>query len=79
MLTLLLLPWQNTEISFLISLPFFLLVFIFFSFFKNGMKHCKLNTFTEKDIFVDTMMVEELGLMPVDESDSPLKNGMFEI
>eukprot|EP00026_Physarum_polycephalum_P013943 Phypoly_transcript_14404.p1 GENE.Phypoly_transcript_14404~~Phypoly_transcript_14404.p1 ORF type:complete len:276 (+),score=46.42 Phypoly_transcript_14404:99-926(+) len=28
-----------------------------------------------RDIFVDTMMVEELGLMPVDESDSPLKNG----
>jgi len=28
------------------------------------------------DIFVDTMMVEELGLMPVDADDSPLKNGM---
>jgi len=28
-----------------------------------------------RDIFVDTMMVEELGLMPVDESDSPIKNG----
>jgi len=29
-----------------------------------------------RDIFVDTMMVEELGLMPVDASDSPLKNGL---
>eukprot|EP01128_Nolandella_sp_AFSM9_P011156 TRINITY_DN7871_c0_g1_i2.p1 TRINITY_DN7871_c0_g1~~TRINITY_DN7871_c0_g1_i2.p1 ORF type:complete len:228 (-),score=43.35 TRINITY_DN7871_c0_g1_i2:94-777(-) len=28
-----------------------------------------------KDIFVDTMMVDELGLMPPDPSDSPLKNG----
>jgi len=28
-----------------------------------------------REIFVDTMMVEELGLMPVDGSDSPLKNG----
>jgi VIT1/CCC1 family predicted Fe2+/Mn2+ transporter len=28
------------------------------------------------DIFIDTMMVEELGLMSVDPSDSPLKNGM---
>jgi len=28
------------------------------------------------DIFVDTMMVEELGLMPVDASDSPIKNGL---
>lgn len=28
-----------------------------------------------RDIFVDTMMVEELGLMPVDAEDSPLKNG----
>jgi len=27
------------------------------------------------DIFVDTMMVEELGLMAVDPTDSPLKNG----
>lgn len=29
------------------------------------------------DIFVDTMMVEELGLMPVDADDSPIKNGTF--
>lgn len=29
-----------------------------------------------RDIFVDIMMVEELGLMPVDDSDSPLKNGL---
>lgn len=28
-----------------------------------------------RDIFIDTMMVEELGLMAVDPSDSPLKNG----
>lgn len=28
-----------------------------------------------RDIFIDTMMVEELGLMPVDPADSPLKNG----
>jgi len=28
-----------------------------------------------RDIFVDTMMVEELGLMAVDPADSPLKNG----
>lgn len=30
-----------------------------------------------KDIFVDTMMVEELGMMPVDPADSPLKNGII--
>lgn len=29
-----------------------------------------------RDIFVDCMMVEELGLMPVDPDDSPLKNGL---
>jgi len=29
-----------------------------------------------RDIFIDTMMVEELGLMSVDPSDSPLKNGL---
>jgi len=29
-----------------------------------------------RDIFVDTMMVEELGLMPVDPADSPMKNGL---
>jgi len=28
-----------------------------------------------QDIFVDTMMVEELGLMSVDPEDSPIKNG----
>jgi len=27
------------------------------------------------DIFVDNMMVEELGLMPVDASENPMKNG----
>jgi len=29
-----------------------------------------------RDIFVDTMMMEELGLMPVDADDSPMKNGL---
>jgi len=29
-----------------------------------------------REIFVDIMMVEELGLMPVDADDSPLKNGL---
>jgi VIT1/CCC1 family predicted Fe2+/Mn2+ transporter len=29
-----------------------------------------------KNFFLDVMMVEELGLMPPDESDSPAKNGM---
>lgn len=29
-----------------------------------------------RDVFVDTMMVEELGLMPLDADDSPIKNGL---
>jgi len=29
-----------------------------------------------QDIFVDTMMVEELGIMSVDPTDSPFKNGL---
>ena len=29
-----------------------------------------------KNFFLDVMMVEELGLMPPDESDSPAKNGL---
>ena len=29
------------------------------------------------ETFVDIMMVEELGLMPPDEDDSPLKNGFI--
>ena len=29
----------------------------------------------DKRIFVDFMMVDELGIMPVDASDSPWKNG----
>lgn len=48
---------------------------------KRGMTeddaHLIVETMSKyKNLFLDVMMVEELGLMPPDEDDSPAKNGM---
>ena len=61
--------WPNTELSsFYFFVCFYILIFflLFVIFF-----------YELEDVFVDTMMVEELGLMPVDKSDSPIKNGIL--
>ena len=48
---------------------------------KRGMTQADAESVIEvmskyKNFFLDVMMVEELGLMPPDESDSPAKNGL---